>query len=91
VLADRDPLTGAVRDSVFVSAADADRRGISNGDAVLVRSAHGEMPGRAFVTEIAPGNVQVLFPEGNVLLPTGPREPLSHVPDYNTTVELIKR
>jgi molybdopterin-dependent oxidoreductase alpha subunit len=89
VLADRDPLTGAVRDSVFVSAADANRRGIANGDPVALRSDHGEMRGHAFVTDIAPGNVQVMFPEGNVLLPTGPREPLSHLPDYTTDVELV--
>ena len=89
VLAERDPLTGAVRDSVFVAAADARRLGLADGEPVLVRSGYGEMHGHTFVTDIAPGNVQVMFPEGNVLLPTGPREPLSHVPDYNTTVELI--
>jgi molybdopterin-dependent oxidoreductase alpha subunit len=91
VLADRDPLTGAVRDSVFVAAADAQLHGVADGDPVMVRSEHGEMRGRVFVTDIAPGNVQVMFPEGNVLLANGPREPLSHVPDYTTTVELVPR
>lgn len=89
VLAARDPLTGAVRDSVFVAAVDAQRAGVADGDPVVVRSERGEMRGRAFVADIAPGNVQVMFPEGNVLLPTGPREPISHVPDYTTTVELV--
>ncbi len=88
VFADRDPLTGAVRDSVFVSTFDAEQAGVAHGDPVLVRSTHGEMRGHAFVTEIARGNVQVMFPEGNVLLPTGPREPASQLPDYTTTVEL---
>jgi len=89
VFADRDPLTGAVRDSVFVSTFDAEQAGVAHGDPVLVRSTHGEMRGHAFVTEIARGNVQVMFPEGNVLLPTGPREPASQLPDYTTTVELL--
>jgi predicted molibdopterin-dependent oxidoreductase YjgC len=89
VFADRDPLTGARRDSVFVSAVDAERLGLRDGDRVMVRSDHGEMPAKAFVTEIAPGNVQVLFPEGNVLLPSGRREPLSHVPDYTAMVEVV--
>jgi hypothetical protein len=34
------------------------------------------------------GNVQVFYPEGNVLLPGGHRD-RSGVPDYNTTVELV--
>jgi molybdopterin-dependent oxidoreductase alpha subunit len=89
VFADRDPLTGAKRDSVFMSAVDAERLGLHDGDGVVVRSEHGEMAGKAFVTEIAPGNVQVLFPEGNVLVPSGKREPVSHVPDYTAIVEIV--
>jgi len=89
VLADHDPLTGARRDAVFIARADADRLGLAEGDPVLVRSEHGELRGRAFVAPITPGNVQVLFPEGNVLLDAEVREPLSHVPDYNAEVELV--
>ena len=33
-----------------------------------------------------PGNVQVFFPEGNVLLRAGRRDPASGVPDYNAVV-----
>jgi predicted molibdopterin-dependent oxidoreductase YjgC len=83
-----DPLTGAARDSVFVSDADADRLGLADGARVLVRSSHGEL--RAFVhrAPLRPGNVQMFYPEGNVLLPGGRRD-RSGVPDYNTTVELL--
>ena len=35
-----------------------------------------------------PGNVQVFFPEGNVLLRVGRRDPDSGVPDYNTVVTI---
>jgi hypothetical protein len=37
---------------------------------------------------MAPGNVQVMFPEGNVLLPMGRRDAPSGVPDYTTLVTI---
>jgi molybdopterin-dependent oxidoreductase alpha subunit len=83
-----DPLTGAARDSVFVSDADADRLGLADGARVLVRSSHGELRGFVHRAPLRPGNVQVFYPEGNVLLPGGRRD-RSGVPDYNTTVELV--
>ena len=43
VWADRDPLTGAMRDALFLSDADANALGLGEGDPVLVRSPHGEM------------------------------------------------
>jgi anaerobic selenocysteine-containing dehydrogenase len=88
VLAEHDALTGMDRDSVAISAVDAERLGVRDGDPVVVRSAHGELRGRAHVAPLAPGNVQVLFPEGNVLLSLGPRDSVSGVPDYTTTVEV---
>jgi predicted molibdopterin-dependent oxidoreductase YjgC len=83
-----DPLTGAARDSVFVSDADADRLGLADGAPVLVRSDHGELRALVHRAPLRPGNVQVFYPEGNVLLPGGRRD-RSGVPDYNTTVELV--
>ena len=59
--------------------------------AVLVRSEHGELKARVHVAPIRPGNVQVFFPEGNVLLPHGKRDPGSDVPDYNAVVEILPR
>ena len=85
-----DPLTGAARDSVFVSDADADRLGLADGAPVLVRSRHGELHALVHRAPLRPGNVQVFYPEGNVLLPGGRRD-RSGVPDYNTTVELVPR
>jgi molybdopterin-dependent oxidoreductase alpha subunit len=86
VHAERDPLTGAHRDSVFMARADTDRLGLAEGDRVLVRSDHGEFRARVLVSELRAGNVQVLFPEGNVLLGSVPRDPSSGVPDYNAVV-----
>ena len=44
---------------------------------------------RVHLAPIRPGNVQVFFPEGNVLLPAGPPDPASGVPDYNALVEIL--
>jgi molybdopterin-dependent oxidoreductase alpha subunit len=90
VYAEIDPLTGAARDSVLISDADADRLGLAEGAPVLVRSSHGELHALVHRAPLRPGNVQVFYPEGNVLLPGGHRD-RSGVPDYNTTVELLPR
>ena len=89
VWADRDPLTGAARDALFVADSDAAALGVSNGDPVLVRSAYGELRARVHVAPIRPGNVQAFFPEANPLLSPTRRERLSGVPDYNAVVEVI--
>ncbi len=86
VHAERDPLTGAERDALFISEADVVALGLSEDAPVIVRSDHGELRARVHLAHIAPGNVQVFFPEGNVLLPAGRRDPASGVPDYNTLV-----
>ena len=88
VFAERDPITGATRDAVFLADADAARLGLANGDPVTVVSDHGEMAGRVHLAPMAPGNVQVVFPEGNVLLPGGRTEPASGIPDYTTRVTI---
>ena len=86
---ERDPLTGAGRDALFLSDADADTLGVTNGDAVLVRSDYGEMHARVHLAAIRPGNVQAFFPEANRLLSPTRHEPLSRVPDYNAVVEVV--
>ncbi len=83
----RDSLTGAVREAVLISADDAERLRIADGDRVLVRSAAGEMEGSACLAPIAPGNVQVHWPEGNVLLGEG-RSAEAGIPDYNARVSV---
>jgi molybdopterin-dependent oxidoreductase alpha subunit len=89
VYRDVDPLTGASRDAVFVSAADAARLGVRDGSAVVVRSDHGQLRGRVKVEELLPGNVQVFWPEGNPLLPPRLRDVASGVPDYNAIVDIV--
>ena len=91
VYAEVDPLTGAKRDALFLGAKDAEALGVEEGSAVLVRSEHGELHARVHLAPIRTGNVQVFFPEGNVLLPRGRLDPESGVPDYNATVEILPK
>jgi predicted molibdopterin-dependent oxidoreductase YjgC len=82
----KDPLTGATRDALFMAPADIDALGLDDGAPVVVRSTHGEMSAHLHSSPLLPGNVQVFFPEGNVLLRAGRRDPASGVPDYNAVV-----
>ena len=84
----RDALTGALREAVLLSAADAQRLGIKDGDPVVVASARGRLRGRALLAPIAPGNVQVHWPEGNVLIDPDVRSQESGIPDYNARVSV---
>ncbi len=88
VLAEKDPLTGAKRDEIFISSGDAQRLGLHNGDAITLRNELGELHGRVKIDRIKPGCLQAHWPEANVLIPAGRLDP-SGVPDYNATVELV--
>lgn len=84
----RDPLTGARRDDVLMSKLDADRIGVTNGDQVVLRSPAGQMHARCLIAPIAPGNLQVHWPEGNVLIERGISDEECGIPDFNTEVEV---
>ena len=86
----RDPLTGARREDVLINPRDADRIGIADGDEILLTSATGQMRARCLISEIAPGNVQVHWPEGNCLIERGICDPECGIPDYNTEVEIVR-
>jgi molybdopterin-dependent oxidoreductase alpha subunit len=85
-----DPLTGAARDAVYIDRHDAEARGLVDGQLVRLRSGTGEMTGRLRLVRLPQRTLQVHWPEGNVLLASGPdhREPGSQVPDYNAVVTL---
>ena len=88
---DTDPLTGGARRSdVLLDARDMAEQGLSEGDPVLVRSAHGELNARVRSAPCRRGNVQAFWPEGNVLLERR-YDPRSGEPDYATSVELERR
>jgi anaerobic selenocysteine-containing dehydrogenase len=84
----RDSLTGAVREAVLISAEDAERLGIEDGGAVVVGSELGELRGVAVLAPIAPGNVQVHWPEGNVLISDRRRSAEAGIPHLNARVRV---
>lgn len=87
---DRDPLNGASRDSILIAKEDAARLGLVEGDPLRLRGNGVHFDGRALVAPIKPGNLQVHWPEGNILVPKETCDAESGVPDYNAivTVEL---
>ena len=87
-----DPLTGAGRDAVFVDHADAADLGVADGDPVRLTSDTGTFDGTAKLVRLPARTLQVHWPEGNVLVPTGAehREPGSKVPDYSAVVTVTR-
>lgn len=82
-----DPLTGARRDAVFISADDAAELQLTEGAPIRLVSANGTYEGRVFRAPIRRGNLEVHWPEGNALL--GPEiDPDSMEPDYNAVVTI---
>ncbi len=89
VFKQRDPLTGAMRDALFISPEDASALALREGDPVRVRSTDGEVQAHVRLAAIRPRNVQMFFPEANPLINPGRRDPVALVPDYNATVEIL--
>ncbi len=85
---DRDTLTGAARDHVLMAAEDAAKMGIAAGDRIRLRSPTGHYVGRALFDQIKPGNLEVHWPEGNVLLSRDEIDRASREPDYNAIVSV---
>ncbi|HTV02195.1 MAG TPA: molybdopterin-dependent oxidoreductase [Luteitalea sp.] len=83
-----DPLNGARRDDVLISAIDVERLGLREGQVVELCAESGVMAGRVRTAPIVPGNLAVHWPEGNVLLAGGLVDPASKEPDYNAMVVL---
>jgi molybdopterin-dependent oxidoreductase alpha subunit len=87
---DVDPLTGAGREDVLMAAEDAARLALRPGDTVVLHNEYGSFRGRVKIDRIKPGSLQVHWPEGNALIPSG-RLDESGVPDYNAVVEVSRR
>lgn len=81
-----DTLTGAARDDILMSSADADRLSLAAGDPIELTSEQGTYRGRVRLAPIKPGNLEVHWPEGMVLLPAQGIDPISGEPDYNAQV-----
>jgi molybdopterin-dependent oxidoreductase alpha subunit len=87
---DTDPLTKAQRDAIFMSIIDAAQEGVRDGELIALVSDHGRYEGRVRVSEIAPGNLQVHWPEAQGLIDRSRRSPEAGIPDYNAEVWVEK-
>jgi molybdopterin-dependent oxidoreductase alpha subunit len=88
IYAETDPLTGAPRDGVLMNPDDAAALHVKQDDRVVLSNQTGRFAARVFLAPIARGNLQVHWPEGNVLIPTGICDRTGGVPDYNATVKI---
>ena len=81
----------AVREAVLMSWVDAEPLGFTDRDGVILKNELGELKGRVYLAPIKPGNLQVHWAEGNVLLDRNKRSPEIEIPDYNALVRLEKQ
>ncbi|MEH2354133.1 FdhF/YdeP family oxidoreductase [Nostoc sp.] len=86
----KDAITGAMREAVLMNAADAALLGLKDSDRVILKNDLGELLCQVYIAPIQSGNLQVHWPEGNVLLDKSKRS-LEGVPDYNAIVRLEKK
>lgn len=90
IYADIDPLNGAPRDAVLMNPDDASELKLQQNDRVRLRNETGTYEGRVFLAPIAPSNLQVHWPEGNVIIRRGVADAAGGVPDYNAHVRVEK-
>ncbi|MCF6138984.1 FdhF/YdeP family oxidoreductase [Pseudalkalibacillus berkeleyi] len=86
IYAEKDPFNEADRYDVLMNEGDGQKHGILQGDAVVVYNKHGLFHGKARFVDVKSGNIQVHWPEGNVLIPKGVYEKHAGIPEYNTSV-----
>lgn len=85
-----DMITGHERQVVLMNAQDASRMGLPEGTLVRLRNDIGEMEAAVAFAPVKSGNLQVHWPEGNVLIDRRKRSPEVGVPDYNALVSVAR-
>jgi molybdopterin-dependent oxidoreductase alpha subunit len=85
---DVDPLTGARRHDVLISAEDLAQLHLDDGAAVRLTSGCGSFTGTLKSAPMVPGNLEVHWPEGMALLSGAAIDPESMEPDYNAVVTI---
>jgi len=88
IYAEVDPINGAPRDAILMNADDAAELRLLQNDCITLANETGRFQGRVFLAPIARGNLQIHWPEGNVIIPRGLVDPSGGVPDYNARVEI---
>ncbi|WP_227939636.1 FdhF/YdeP family oxidoreductase [Alkalihalobacillus deserti] len=90
VYSEHDSFNGSDRYDVLMNEEDAKELSITERELVVVYNQHGVFTGKARFVDIAKGNLEVHFPEGNFLLPKGVYEKFSKIPSYNVAVKVEK-
>lgn len=90
IYAEIDPLNDAPRDAILMSPEDAASLHLVKGDRVVLVNDLDRYEGRVHPVAIAPGNLQVHWPEGNGLIRRGVVDAMGGVPDYNAKVRIEK-
>jgi molybdopterin-dependent oxidoreductase alpha subunit len=90
IYAEVDPLNGAPRDAVLMHADDAESLHLIHGDRIELVNASGRFAGAVFLAPIAPGSLQVHWPEGSQLLPRDSAVQASHTPSYTARVRVAR-
>jgi molybdopterin-dependent oxidoreductase alpha subunit len=88
IYGETDPLNGAPRDAVLMHPSDAHQLQVRQNDRITLKNDVGTLEGSVFLAHIAPGNLQVHWPEGNVLIRRGVTDEAGGVPDYNARVRV---
>jgi molybdopterin-dependent oxidoreductase alpha subunit len=90
IYAEIDPLNNAPRDAILMSTEDAAKLHVITGDRIALVNQLGRYEGRVHCAPIAPGNLQVHWPEGNIIIRKGVVDAHGGVPDYNALVRVEK-
>jgi anaerobic selenocysteine-containing dehydrogenase len=90
VYAEVDPINGAPRDAVLMNEEDAGELHLIHEDRIVLSNDLGKYEGRVFLAPIARGNLQIHWPEGNVIVRKGVTDAAGGVPDYNAKVRVEK-
>ncbi len=90
IYAEVDPINGAPRDAVLINAEDAAVLSLGQNDRIALTNDIGRFEGSVFLAPIARGNLQIHWPEGNVIIRRGVTDPGGGVPDYNARVQVEK-
>lgn len=90
IYGEKDSFNDASRYDALLSPEDANRLSIKEGDAIVIYNRNGLFHGRAKLAPVASGNVELYWPEGNMLFERGVYEPEAGMPEYNASV-LVER
>lgn len=90
IYGEKDAFNNADRYDILINEADANELNIIEGDAIVAYNKFGVYHGRAKYADTREGNIQVYWPEGNVLIPKGVYEKYAGIPEYNTGVVVEK-